>query len=634
MATQPQEPHDARLFGQLLVKQGVLSAEQLAEVIHKQQTTMAGKRFGEVAVRMGFISKHHITEGLSNQLGIPIVKLADREIPERIRNLIEPNIAKLYRVVPLGEENGVLVVAMADPTNVNHIDNLERLLERSIEPNLAPTEEISVALNKYYGLNDQTVETMLSSVSSASTMSTLSTMSNVSSMQGSSLASLSEGDMSMSSMSMDSMDMDDALSIKGEDDDEADSPVVKYVHNLILEAFRLRASDIHIEPGKYDVKIRYRIDGVLHQMPNPTKRAQASIVSRLKIMSGMNIAERRLPQDGRIKIALGGKLVDLRVNSLPSVHGETIVMRILDKSGLLLGLGQLGFSPDNQKIWEELLGESTGVILVTGPTGSGKTTTLYASLHKLNQVDSKLITVEDPVEYQIAGINQVQIHHDIGMNFSRALRTILRQDPDIVMVGEIRDSETAEIAIKAAMTGHLVFSTLHTNDAPSAFIRLIDQGVKPFLVATGVKAILAQRLVRTICTTCKETYVPSEVEVAGLGFPVEISKHQFFRGAGCDNCKHTGYQGRIACHELMRNNDSVRDLIMKGTASGPLKREARVYGGMKTMRDDGWLKILQGITTVEEVIRVTQTDENIDQAKKNLDLYKESIKKMPFKHSK
>lgn len=630
MATQAQHANDSRLLGQLLVQQGVLTTEQLAEAVHKQQTTMSGKRLGEVAVRMGFISKHHITEGLAEQLGIPIVKLADREIPERIRNLVEPNIAKLYRVIPLAEEGRTLIVAMADPTNMNHIDNLSRLLERPVEPNIAPTEEISVALNKYYGLADQTVETMLSSVSSASTMSTLSTMSNVSSMQGSSLASMSEADMSMSSMSMDSMDMDDMLKNRGDDDDEADSPVVKYVHNLILEAFRLRASDIHVEPGKYDVKIRYRIDGVLHQMPNPTKRAQASIISRLKIMAGMDISERRLPQDGRIKIALGGKLVDLRVSDLPTVHGETIVMRILDKSGLMLGLGQLGFSPDNQTTWEELLGESTGVVLVTGPTGSGKTTTLYASLHKLNQVDSKLITVEDPVEYQLAGINQVQIHHDIGMNFARALRTILRQDPDIVMVGEIRDAETAEIAIKAAMTGHLVFSTLHTNDAPSAFIRLIDQGVKPFLVATGVKAVLAQRLVRTICTTCKETYTPSEEEVAGLGFPVEISKHQFFRGAGCDNCKHTGYQGRIACHELMRNSDNVRDLIMKGAASGPLKREARVYGGMKSMRDDGWLKVLQGVTTVEEVIRVTQPDENYEQAKKNLDAYKASIKQAEY----
>jgi len=557
---------DTGLFGRHLVERNIITQDQLDEAIHKQQTTMSNKRLGEVLVRLGFISKAHVTEGLSEQLGIPIVKLSDREIPERIRNLIEPNIATLYRVIPLAEEGRRLVVAMSDPTNVNHIDNLERLLERRIEPHLATQEDIAQALTKYYGLNENTVETMLSTVSSASTMSTLSTMSNVSSMQ-SSMSSMSASDMSMSSMSMDSVDFDELQVQGGEDEDEADSPVVKYVHNLILEAFRLRASDIHVEPGKFDMKIRYRIDGVLHAMPNPPKRAQASIVSRLKIMSGMNIAERRVPQDGRIKLTLGGKVVDLRVSSLPGVHGETIVMRILDKSGLLLGLGQLGFSPDNQRIWEDFLNESTGVLLVTGPTGSGKTTTLYASLNKLNEPTTKLITVEDPVEYQISGINQVHIHHEIGMSFARALRSILRQDPDIVMVGEIRDVETAEIAIKAAMTGHLVFSTLHTNDAPSAFIRLIDQGVKPFLVATGVKAVLAQRLVRTICTTCKESYTPNEEELSLLGFPVDVSKHEFFRGAGCDNCKGTGYQGRIAVHELLRNDDTIRDLIMRGAAS-------------------------------------------------------------------
>jgi len=611
------------LFGQLLVEQGVLTKEQLEEAIHKQQTTMPGKRLGEVCVRLGFISKHHIVDGLSEQLGIPIVKLSDREIPERIRNLIEPTIATLYRVVPLEEKGRTLVVAMADPTNVNSIDNLERLLERPVEPQLAANEEISDALGKYYGLTEATVETMLSTVSSASTMSTLSTMSNVSSMGSSVGSSLSGSDMSMSSIGMDSIDFEESGALGGmEDEDDADSPVVKYVHNLILEAFRLRASDIHVEPGKFDLKVRYRIDGVLHPMPAPPKRGQAAIISRLKIMSGMDIAERRVPQDGRIKLTLAGKVVDLRVNSLPSVHGETIVMRILDKSGLTLGLGQLGFSPGNQKMWEELLTESTGVLLVTGPTGSGKTTTLYASLNQLNKPTEKLITVEDPVEYQITGINQCMINHEIGMSFARALRTILRQDPDIVMVGEIRDVETAEIAIKAAMTGHLVFSTLHTNDAPSAFIRLVDQGVKPFLVATGVKAVLAQRLVRTICSTCKTNYTPQQAEIDALGFDVSPDDHEFFYGEGCDNCKGTGYTGRIAVHELLRNSDAVRDLIMAGAASGPLKREGRIHGGMKSMREDGWLKVLNGITTIEEVIRVTQQDEPEEQAKANLEMFK------------
>jgi type IV pilus assembly protein PilB len=607
----------AQMFGQRLVEKGTITQKQLDEAIHKQQTTMSQRRLGEILVRMGAIGKSHITEMLSDQLGLPIIKLSEREIPERVRNLIEPNIATLYRVVPVAEEGGRLTIATADPTKLEHIDNLQRLLDRGIDIVLAAPEEISMALAKYFGLHDKTVETMLSTVSSASTMSTLSSMSGASSM--SSLSSMS-GDMSMSSMSMDSIDFDESIGgsgveTPGADDEDGDSPVVKYVHHLILEAFRLRASDIHIEPGKMDVKVRYRIDGVMHQMPNPPKRAQASIISRLKIMSGMDISERRVPQDGRIKLMLAGKMVDLRVSALPGVHGESLVMRILDKSGLLLGLGQLGMSPHLQVEWEHMLGQGAGVILVTGPTGSGKTTTLYASLNKLNTNDRKLITVEDPVEYQLSGINQVQIHHDIGWNFDAALRAIFRQDPDIVMVGEIRDVETAEIAIKAALTGHLVFSTLHTNDAPSAFIRLIDQGVKPFLVASGVKAVLAQRLVRTICTNCKERYTPGDDELEALGFPVNLDEIEFFKGQGCDTCSQTGYLGRLGIHEMMTTTDELRHMIMGGTPAGVLRRAARLRGGMTSLREDAWLKVKTGATTIQEVVRVTQADEPIERVR-------------------
>jgi type II secretory ATPase GspE/PulE/Tfp pilus assembly ATPase PilB-like protein len=603
-----------RLFGERLVERGVISQQQLDEAIHKQQTSMSQKKLGEVLVRLGFISKSHITEALADQLGIEIVKLSERDIPERIRNLVDVGIAQLYRVVPIDEQGNKLIIATADPTNINQLDNLQRLLDRPIEPRLSTPEEITLALGKYYGVSETTVESMLTSVSSASSLSTLSTMSNVSSMGSSmsSLGSLSASDMSMSSMSMSSMDLDDAMSGAGTDEDD-DSPVVRYVHNLILEAFRLRASDIHIEPGKFDLKVRFRIDGVLNAMPLPPKRAQPSIISRLKLMAGMDISERRVPQDGRIKLALGGKMVDLRVSSLPSVHGESMVMRILDKSGLLLGLGQLGFTPEDQRTWEKLLHQGTGVILVTGPTGSGKTTSLYASLHTLNTVDTKIITVEDPVEYQLAGINQVQIHHEIGWNFARALRAIFRQDPDVVMVGEIRDQETAEIAIKAALTGHLVFSTLHTNDAASSFVRLIDIGIKPFLVASGVKAVLAQRLVRTICSTCKETYRPPDIEIERLGFPVDLDKVELFHGAGCDNCNHTGYSGRLGVYELMLTNDEIRTMIMEGASGGALRRTARL-AGMATMREDAWKKVLNGITTVEEVNRKTKVDEPIEDA--------------------
>jgi type II secretory ATPase GspE/PulE/Tfp pilus assembly ATPase PilB-like protein len=408
---------------------------------------------------------------------------------------------------------------------------------------------------------------------------------------------------------MDSLDVDDAsLPGQGTDDDGDDSPIVQYVQQMIMEAFRLRASDIHVEPGKYDVKVRYRIDGVLQLMPTPPKRAQNAIISRLKIMSGMDIAEKRKPQDGRIKIQLGGKSIDLRVSALPAYYGASIVMRILDKDSLNLGLGQLGFSPENQHTWEGLLNHTTGVILVTGPTGSGKTTTLYASLHNLNKTDTKLVTVEDPVEYQLRGINQVQVHHEIGWNFSRALRAIFRQDPDIVMVGEIRDLETAEIAIKAALTGHLVFSTLHTNDAPSSVIRLIDIGIKPFMVASGVRAILAQRLVRSICTTCKEPYIPEDLELRRLGIEIDLEKTELVHGAGCDNCHGTGYIGRMGIHELLTMTDELRTMIMNGESSVGIRKEAR-HGGMITLRRDAFGKVLGGITTVEECNRRTKPDE-------------------------
>ena len=608
-------------FGQRLVDRKIITQHQLDEAIHKQQTTMSHRKIGEILVRLGYISKSHITDGLADQLGIPIIKLSEREIPERIRGMVSGEIATLYRVIPLEERNSALVIATADPTNLNLVDNLSRLLDRSIDTVLATPEEISFALNKYYGLQEQSVETMLSTVSSASSMSTLSSMSNMSSLDSSlaSLGSFSGSDISLGSLSIDGLD-GPSMSLQGTianntglEDDDANSPVVKYVSQMILEAFRLRASDIHVEPGKFDLKVRYRVDGVMQVMPPPPKRAQASVISRLKLMAGMDITEKRVPQDGRIKMNLGGKVVDLRVSALPSYYGESMVMRILDKSGLMLGLGQLGFCPEDQRTWEGLLNNATGVLLVTGPTGSGKTTTLYASLHTLNTPDAKIITVEDPVEYQIGGINQVQINHEIGWNFARALRAIFRQDPDIVMVGEIRDKETAEIAIKAALTGHLVFSTLHTNDTASSFTRLIDVGIKPFLVASGVRAILAQRLVRTICTNCKETAAPDPIEVERLGFEVDLSSVQLYRGAGCDNCNQTGHQGRLGAYELLVTNDEIRSMIMNHEASTAIKRCAR-RSGMSTMREDAWKKAINGITTIEEVNRKTRVDEPLVRA--------------------
>ncbi len=607
-------------FGQRLVQRGIITQDQLDEALRRQQTTMANRKIGEILVRLGYISKSHITEGLADQMGIAVVRLSEMEIPRRVKDMMDGNIAMLYRVIPIEERNGVLVVATADPTNINALDNLGRLLDRPVEPALTTPEEIQDALNKYYGHKEETVESLLSSASSASSLSSLSSQSNMGSMQGSlaSLDSMSADGLSMASIAAAESGVPDggASGGSGADGDPSDenNPVVKYVHQLIMEAFRLRASDIHVEPAKTTVKVRYRIDGEMQEMPLPPKRAQAAIISRLKIMAGMDISERRVPQDGRIKITLGNKAVDLRVSALPAVYGESVVMRILDKSGLLLGLGELGFCSEHQQMWETLLHNATGVVLVTGPTGSGKTTTLYASLNNLNSSERKIITVEDPVEYQLSGINQVQIHHDIGWDFARALRAIFRQDPDIVMVGEIRDKETAEIAIKAALTGHLVFSTLHTNDTSSSFTRLIDIGIKPFLVASGVRAILAQRLVRLVCSNCKRPYTAPEEEKERLGLEkIDWSTVELVHGEGCDNCNRTGYQGRKGAYELLVTNDNIRRMLMKGESATMIRQVARV-DGMKTMRQDAWDKACRGITTIEEVNRRTRVDEPLRHA--------------------
>ena len=606
-------------FGQRLVERGIISQEQLDEALRRQQTTMAHRKIGEILVRLGYISKSHITEGLADQMGIAVVHLADMDIPPRIKGLVDGSIAMLYRVIPIEERNGVLVVATADPTNINALDNLGRLLDRPVEPALATPEDIQDALNKHYGHKEETVESLLSSASSASSLSSLSTQSNMSSSMDGSLASLnsmSADGLSMASIAAAESGIADsaagAVTSEGEAGDE-NNPVVKYVHQLIMEAFRLRASDIHVEPAKTTVKVRYRIDGEMQEMPLPPKRAQAAIISRLKIMAGMDISERRVPQDGRIKITLGGKAIDLRVSALPAVYGESVVMRILDKSGLLLGLGELGFCAEHQQTWETLLHNATGVVLVTGPTGSGKTTTLYASLNNLNTTEAKIITVEDPVEYQLTGINQVQIHHDIGWNFARALRAMFRQDPDIVMVGEIRDKETAEIAIKAALTGHLVFSTLHTNDTSSSFTRLIDIGIKPFLVASGVRAILAQRLVRLVCPSCRVPYMPDEDERERLGLEVDWNSLELTHGEGCDGCNQTGYNRRKGVYELLVTNDEIRRILMEGESATVIRRAARL-SGMKTMREDAFDKACRGITTVEEVNRRTRVDEPLKHA--------------------
>jgi len=390
---------------------------------------------------------------------------------------------------------------------------------------------------------------------------------------------------------------------------EADAPIIKLVSLIIMEAFRSRASDIHLEPMAKKFRVRYRVDGVLHEVESPPKRLQSAIISRLKIMSNISIAEKRVPQDGRIRINVMNRDLDLRVSSVPSNHGESIVMRILDKQSLLLGLPQLGFFSDDQQTFERLIGLSDGILLVTGPTGSGKTTTLYACLNYINRPDRKIITVEDPVEYQLAGINQVQVRADIGMTFAAALRSILRQAPNIIMIGEIRDLETAEIAVNASLTGHLVFSTLHTNDAPSAVVRMIDIGVKPFLVASSTRGIMAQRLVRKICEKCKEEYKPTDAELRLLGpAAAQLEQSTLYRGKGCSECRQTGFRGRSGLYEVFVLNDQVRNMIFQRVSAADLRNMARQLG-MRTLREDGLRKVIAGVTTLPEVLRVTMGDQ-------------------------
>jgi len=602
------------LFGESLVRRGIISQKQLAEAIHKKETTMSHRKLGEILVRLGYISREHITDTLAEQLGIVRVNLNETEILESVLDMVDRQIATIYHIIPVREEGNTLYVATADPTNIELFDDLRRLLGRPVEPLLSTVEQIRDALGKYYQVRESTVESMLSTMSSASTLSSLSSMSDMSSMSGlSSLSNIS----SVSADSLSSLELEDdnggRRNRRVETDDEG--PVIRYVQNLITEAFRRRASDIHIEPEQEDLKVRYRIDGILHHVPSPAKKSQGSVISRIKILSGMDISEKRVPQDGRIKLNMMGKDIDLRVSTLPGLFGESVVMRILDKSGLMMGLGELGFAPEDQAKWEQLLAESTGIAIVSGPTGSGKTTTLYASLHKLNTQHVNLITVENPVEYQLEGINQVQVHEDIGLTFATALRSIFRQDPDVVMIGEIRDGETAEIAVKAALTGHLVFSTLHTNDAPSTIIRLVDIGVKPFLVAAAVRCVLAQRLVRVVCPSCKETYRPTDEELELMGPQAErVAGIDLYRGRGCENCSQTGYQGRIGLYELLIINERFKERILMGASAAQLRRVAREACNMKTLREDGVQKILNGITTISEVARITQPDEPLTAA--------------------
>lgn len=544
---------------QLLVERGFLSREQVDAAAHsmkaENETTL------DALVASGVIGADEVLGTLADQFGLKYCHINADVIDHDIVNIIPAEIAKKYGIVPVVASDESVTVALSDPMSYDVLDSLRYVLHgRDVEAVVAPRAEVQAAQAKLYAASEESADVQ----------------------------------------TRDEIDV-------GEDANGDDAPVIKLATLIITNAIRMKASDIHIEPMEKEFRVRYRIDGALRKMDSPPKRLQSAIISRFKIMSKMKISEKRIPQDGRIQITVNGKDLDLRVSSVPTNHGESIVMRILDKTNLALGLPQLGFLSDDQTTFERLIKLPDGVVLVTGPTGSGKTTTLYACLGQINTPDKKIITVEDPVEYQMSGINQVQVNKDVGLDFSAALRSILRQAPNIVMIGEIRDNETADIAMEAALTGHLVFSTLHTNDAPSAITRLLDIGVKPFLVASALRAAMAQRLVRAICENCREEYAPTERDLKMLGAISKTMPEHVYRGQGCDKCGHTGYKGRKGIFEIFKVDDTIQRLIFDHAPATLLRERARELG-MRTLREDGMLKVASGMTSLQEILRVTMGD--------------------------
>lgn len=557
----------------VLVDLGIVNADQVAKT--RQEAETSGVGVVELLLANKLVRPADVTQAKAAQFGAEVIQLGGLRIPDDVISIIPRHIAKKYRVVPVFKSDGKVAVAIADPSDLNTIDTLTHLLNAEIELRVAAESDIEAALNKYYGGTGQTV------VDKA-------------------IQELTESEVEVPKGALD----DDSAVV------DADAPLIRLVNQIIVDAFKMRASDIHLEPLSKRFRLRFRIDGVLHEMKAPPKRLQASIITRLKIQSNMSISEHRIPQDGRIQSKVGNKLIDLRVSCLPTYHGESVVMRILDKEGLRLGLPELGFFTDDQQTFERMIGLPDGILLVTGPTGSGKTTTLYSCLHFINRPDRKIITVEDPVEYILSGINQVQVHEAVGLTFAAALRSILRQAPNVVMIGEIRDMETASIAINASLTGHLVFSTLHTNDAPSAVTRLVDIGVKPFLVASSTRCLMAQRLVRKVCRKCAQPYQPTEQEMRALNItPENLQNATMQKGRGCSDCSNTGCRGRFGIFEIFIIDDEARKLIYDKASSSVLRARAREMG-MRTLREDGIRKVLAGLTTPEEVIRATVGDES------------------------
>lgn len=568
------------LLGQILVKMGHLDPDDLDMAIREHHKT--GGRLGEILLKMQLVSEEDLLRALASQLGMQYIKISEISVPSEVIQLIKPKLATHYQLIPISFSDGILKVAVSDPLDMHTLDDLRMVLKTEIEPVVSSTKEISEAIKKYYGIGADTMEELIKDANKSEVLEL------------------------------------ETKEVENIEDMAEDASIVRFVNQLISEAFRDRATDIHIEPYENELIIRYRIDGMLYsaQIPQAIKRFQSAIISRVKIMADMNIAERRLPQDGKIKVKMGDIDYDLRVSSVPTPSGESIAIRILSKDSELCKLELLGFDDRHQAILREMINKPHGIILITGPTGSGKSTTLYAALSEINTPDKKIITIEDPIEYRIRGTTQIQVNPSINLTFARILRNVLRHDPDVIMVGETRDPETAKITIQTALTGHLVFSTLHTNDAAGSITRLEDMGIEPFLIASSVEGIVAQRLVRVLCKECKMSYHPKEGLIRQVNMPNDsIEDIEFKRPVGCELCRYTGFKGRTAVYEIIKMDEELRRNVVASAPANIIKRIA-VEHGTKPLRYDGWLKIKKGATTIEEVLRVTMEDEFTEAIKK------------------
>jgi type IV pilus assembly protein PilB len=564
-----------RKLGQILVDLGYLSEDQLWDVLEAQKQS-AGEVIGQVATRMGLVTEAQVVEALAEQWGMPVVNLAETTIPPKALELVPQTMAELYKIMPISLKDDVLTVAMADPQNVQALDDLRNFLGCEVRGAVSNTSDVEASISRHYADREDSIEDVIGEMEAA-------------------FGESPEG--RVREHTLDESELADA------------APIRKLLNMILLLAIKDQASDIHFEPFEDEFKVRVKADGMLYEMVPPPRHLANAIVSRIKVMSNLDIAERRLPQDGRIELSVGGNPVDLRVSVLPTIFGESVVMRVLDRTVVQLDLNKIGMDPNILSKFRKVIRRPNGIVLVTGPTGSGKTTTLYSALNELNDIETKLITTEDPVEYEIDGLIQVPVNPDIGVTFASILRAILRHDPDTILVGEIRDQETAEVAIQSALTGHLVFSTLHTNDAPTAVTRLRDMGVKPFLITATVEAVLAQRLVRRICSECRTEFEPSDELLMELQLPIQQARqYSFYYGKGCARCNNSGYKGRCGIYELLEVTDDIRDLVAENASVDDIRNFARTQG-MTTLREAGLKLIFDGVTTIDEVVRETISED-------------------------